>query len=259
MNEKSELTPSQDFMFIGFRFCTHVGLMFPPQDRIVKILSRIGQLFALKFCQARAFLSLIGLLNSAADQILLNSAADQIPHRRLYLRPLQLLLLSRWRPHQDPLDREIPLPESLLREVSKFWDSEILLNQGVSQSGRVVTTTPSQTFHVRKRSVGPISHVNEVDLTTKSQEESKMSINILELKAVLQGVKHFLKNQRVSLFSDNSTVLSYIRKQVGTHSPVVCRMTWEILQFCRRENIMSHDIYRGSTTYWQTPFPDRTS
>jgi hypothetical protein len=88
------------------------------------------------------------------------------------------------------------------------------------------------------------AHVNEVDLTTKgmwSQEECKMSINILELKAVLRGVKHFLnrlENQRVSLFSENSTVVAYIRKQGGTHSPVLCRMTWELLQFCRHENIV---------------------
>jgi hypothetical protein len=84
------------------------------------------------------------------------------------------------------------------------------------------------------------AHVNEVDLTTKgtwSQVESKISINILGLKAVLLGVKHFrnrLKNQRLSQFSDNSTVVAYIRKQGGTHSPVLCRMTWELLQFCRR-------------------------
>jgi hypothetical protein len=54
----------------------------------------------------------------------INSAADQVPHPQV-LRPLQLLPLSRWRPHLDPLDREIPLPESLLREVWKFWESEI--------------------------------------------------------------------------------------------------------------------------------------
>jgi hypothetical protein len=53
MNEKSELTPSQNFMFIGIRFCTRVGLMSRPPDRIAKILSRIGQLSALKFCQTR--------------------------------------------------------------------------------------------------------------------------------------------------------------------------------------------------------------
>jgi hypothetical protein len=74
--EKSDLTPSQDFIFIGIRFCTRVGLMFPPPDRIVKILSRVGQLSARKFCQARDFLCLLGLLSSAADKV---------PHWRLYL------------------------------------------------------------------------------------------------------------------------------------------------------------------------------
>jgi hypothetical protein len=74
--EKSDLTPSQDIIFIGIRFCTRVGLMFPPPDRIVKILSRVRQLSARMFCQAREFLSLIGLLSSAADQV---------PHGRLYL------------------------------------------------------------------------------------------------------------------------------------------------------------------------------
>jgi hypothetical protein len=128
--------------------------MCPPPDRIVKIMSRvIRQLSAPKFCQAREFLSLIGLLNSAADQF---------PQWRLYLRPLQLLLLSRWRPHRDPLDREIPLPDA-----SNF---------------------------------GLGAHVNEVDLSTDrtwSREESKMSINILELKVVLLGVKHFRSQLKI--------------------------------------------------------------
>jgi hypothetical protein len=58
MNEvKSELTRSQDFIFIGVRFCTLVGLMSHHPDRIVKIMSRVGQLSTLKFCQAREFLS----------------------------------------------------------------------------------------------------------------------------------------------------------------------------------------------------------
>jgi hypothetical protein len=59
MNEKSELIPFQDFMFIGIRFCTRVGLMSPPPDRFVNILSRVRQLSALMFCQAREFLSLL--------------------------------------------------------------------------------------------------------------------------------------------------------------------------------------------------------
>jgi hypothetical protein len=45
-----------------------VGLMFPPPDRIVKILSRVRQLSARNFCQAMEFLILVDLLSSAADQ-----------------------------------------------------------------------------------------------------------------------------------------------------------------------------------------------
>jgi hypothetical protein len=44
---------SQDFIFIGIRFCIRVGLIFPPPDMIVKILSRVRQLSSRKFCQAR--------------------------------------------------------------------------------------------------------------------------------------------------------------------------------------------------------------
>jgi hypothetical protein len=177
----------------------------------------VRQLSARKFCQAREFIRLIGLLNSAADQV---------PHGRLYLRPRQLLLLSKWRPHRDPLDPEIPLPKSLLREVWKFWESEIHLNQGML----LHPPPPKLSMFTDTSNFGWGAHVNEVDLSTKgtcSKEESKMSINILELKAVLLGVKHLrtqLKNQR---------------KQGGTHSPVLCRMTCELLQFCRCENIAS--------------------
>jgi hypothetical protein len=115
------------------------------------------------------FLSLIGLLSSAADQI---------PHGRLYLRHLQLVLLSKWRPHWNPRDREIPLPESLLREVWKFWESEIRLNRGVL----LHPPPPKLSMFTDASNFGWGAHVNEVDLFTKgtwSQEESMMSINIL--------------------------------------------------------------------------------
>jgi hypothetical protein len=186
----------------------------PPPDRIVKIMSRVRQLSALKFCQAREFISLIGLLSSAADQI---------PHGIKVISPTSSTsptLQIDW-PHQDPLDQEIPLPESLLWKVWKFWDSETYLYQWV-----LLQPPPPKLSNF-----GWGAHVNEVDLTTKgtwSEKEVKMSINILELKAVLLGVSHFrnhLKNQRVF-------------RQRGIHSPVLCRMTWELLQFCRCENMV---------------------
>ena len=228
--EKSEMTPSQDFTFIGIRFCTHLGSMFPPPDRIAKILLETRKLAALNFTTARNILSFLGLVNSASAQI---------PRGRLYARPLQLLLLSRWRPHSDPLEEHISLPQDLLSQVWDFWGSENILQLGVL----LRPPSPTLSLFTDASTFGWGAHVNELELTTKgrwSGEESRMSINTLELKAVLLAVNRFriqLRGHRVSLFSDNATVVAYIRKQGGTHSPELCRLTWSLLQYCWQENI----------------------
>ena len=67
--EKSDFDPSQDFIFIGIRFNTLLDLMLPPLDRIQKILSLISQWRQKTWASAREMLSLLGLLNSAADQV----------------------------------------------------------------------------------------------------------------------------------------------------------------------------------------------
>ena len=59
-----------------------------------------------------------------------------------------------------------------------------------------------------------------------SDQEKKLHINILELKAVslaLRSFKDQCQNQTVLVATDNSTVVAYINKQGGTHS---AEMTW---------------------------------
>jgi hypothetical protein len=72
---------------------------------------------------------------------------------------------------------------------------EILGLKRSSQSGSAVTATPPKlSMFTDASNFGWAAHVNEANLTMKgtwSQEESKRSINILELKAVLLVVKHF--------------------------------------------------------------------
>jgi hypothetical protein len=38
----------------------------------------------------------------------------------------------------------------------------------------------------------------------------------------------------ITLFSDNSTVIVYIRRQGGTHADTLCRLTWDLFQLCSR-------------------------
>ena len=66
------------------------------------------------------------------------------------------------------------------------------------------------------------AHLNDIVLSGHwSSNESQFHINVLELKAVLLALKGFqdhLKAQRVLIYSDKNTVVSYLNKEGGTYS-----------------------------------------
>jgi hypothetical protein len=113
INEE-KFTPARDFVFVVVRFVTNTAVMVPPQDRLEKISKLVLEFRNRPSVTARIYLQLLGLLNSEADQI---------PYGRIYMRPLQLLLLSHWRPLSDPLKLLVPLPD--------FWGSYEKLSIGM--------------------------------------------------------------------------------------------------------------------------------
>ena len=69
----------------------------------------------------------------------------------------------------------------------------------------------------------------------------KLHINCLELKAVFHALQHWaqmLQGHQVMIATDNSTVVSYINKQGGTHSPTLLRLTVELLLWLEAQNII---------------------
>ena len=71
--------------------------------------------------------------------------------------------------------------------------------------------------------------------------EGKLHINCLELKAVIFALRHWapvLQGHQVMIATDNSTVVSYINKQGGTHSPTLLRLTVELLLWLEVQNII---------------------
>ena len=64
--------------------------------------------------------------------------------------------------------------------------------------------------------------------------------------------------QSLLIRSDNTTVVSYINFQGGTHSPSLCLLTIELWEWCIQRGIQlsgrSHS--RGETTWWQTSYPE---
>ena len=73
-----------------------------------------------------------------------------------------------------------------------------------------------------------------------SLPESKLHINMLELKAVLLALKEFQDHclgQVVLIATDNTTAVSYINKEGGMRSGSLCVLLWRLLSWCNHRNI----------------------
>ena len=74
-----------------------------------------------------------------------------------------------------------------------------------------------------------------------SEDQSQLHINILEMMAIRLALKKAIKYIHhfcVMIATDNATVVDYINKQGGTHSPNLCVVVWRILHWCLEYDIV---------------------
>ena len=69
------------------------------------------------------------------------------------------------------------------------------------------------------------------------EDQSQRYINILEIRLALKKAIKYIHYSCVMISTDNTTVVSYINKQGGTHSPNLCIEIWKILHWS-----LEHDI-----------------
>ncbi|CAG2215354.1 unnamed protein product [Mytilus edulis] len=67
--KKSDLIPSQDFIFLGEHYLTRQCIVRPPQEKFQNLCSKIRLFLSQKTVTARQFSQLLGLLNSLADVV----------------------------------------------------------------------------------------------------------------------------------------------------------------------------------------------
>ena len=86
------------------------------------------------------------------------------------------------------------------------------------------------------------AHMGDSQISgTWTHTDRKLHISCLELKAVIHALQHWapvLQGHQVMIATDNSTVVSYINKQGGTHSPTLLRLTVELLLWLEAQNII---------------------
>ena len=70
--------------------------------------------------------------------------------------------------------------------------------------------------------------------------ETKLHINLLELKAVLLALRQFqawVTGKIVLIATDNTTVVAYINKEGGMRSGALCALLWRIMAWCDKHAV----------------------
>ena len=183
-------------------------------DRVQNLFLTITKFLSFKHVSARTFLSLLGKLSAAADFVILG---------RLHLRPLQMCLLSAWKPHILPLNRPITI-NSMIRSQLQWW-----INPNRFETGTTIHPPDPEFFLYTDAShFGWGAHLEPTALSFHgrwTEDQSQLHINMLEMMAIRLALKQaitFIHHSCIMISTDNTTVVSYINKQGGTHSPNLC-------------------------------------
>ena len=224
--EKSELKPTQVFLFVGYEYHLNSALVKPTQERWLKLQDLILRLKSKHVLTARCLMSLIGLLASTEKMV---------PEGCLHMRPFQFHLKEHWR-YPQSLDSLLPWTEMISAQLDS-WQNPA----NVMKDADLHPKDHSIQLFTDASNEGLGAHLDQS--STKglwSDQEKRLHINILELKAVSLALRRFkdqCQGQTVLVATDNSTVVAYINKQGGTHSAEMSALLWKIMKWCHHYHI----------------------
>lgn len=226
--KKSEINPSQSFLFLGEHYRTDLGQIFPPEEKFLSLCQRIQFFLDSPSVTARQFSQLLGYLNSLADVI---------PLGRLHIRPLQFYLQEHWEPASLDWEAIVPILPALHPHLV-WWMHRDNVMIGVPLSQPV----PTQTLYTDASLLGWGAYLEGKSVSgVWSLAQQQEHINILEMRAVLLALQFFktlLVSQTLVLATDNTTVVAYLKNQGGTHCFSLFALCKEILLLCHQYRIL---------------------
>ena len=216
--EKSDLTPSQDFQFIGMQFTTRRFTVGPLLKMYLKVQSVHQHWMTNPNIMARDLHRLLGMLVFMASLV-----------RRGWLRlcPVQLWTATAWCQRTGNWSDQIQVPQWVLSEVA-WWSSPAVL-QGLP----LVTKEMEVTLFTGASSWGQFG--SRWTQGQQSASQRSCHINVLEMQAVIYAVRDFLPHLRsrvVRLMCDNAVTVAYIKNEGGTSSHTLMQMTIRLLKWC---------------------------
>ena len=244
---KSSLTPTQTIDYLGMTLQSTPLKAFPTQARIHKVLSLVEEFSSSREQPLSLWRSLLWVMSSMTALI---------PGARLRMRSLQLLLNVAG---PQPAEHALISWDEACHQDLQWWSDASHLIGGVSldlpQPRLLLFTDASDSGWGASLGDDQLSGLWIPDI-------SRFSINYCELLAVLlaiRGFLHLLKRHSVSLFTDNTSALAYLRKEGGTRSATLNSVAQSILRLCESNgvhllpqfvpgklNVLADSLSRGS-------------
>ena len=214
--EKSDLIPSQTFKYIGILFLTALGLMVPPEDRLLKVQS-LGEHLLTGHHPASQWLSLLGLLGSAEKQV---------PFGRLHIRPIHFCVRRQFRIGVHPLHKLVEADQEARQAILWWLDREnTLKGQPLGQF------VPDMTLNTDASEEGWGAHAPGVQASGVWPPDQNLSVNALELLAVIRALQsnpEFWKGKKVLIATDNTSTVAYINHQGATKSMTLMDLSYDL-------------------------------
>ncbi|CAG2245169.1 unnamed protein product [Mytilus edulis] len=214
------------FQFLGEHFRTDLGLVLPPEEKVVKVCQLVNALTQFSSVPARQLLQLVGFLISIMDVIPLGRLHSSNP---VVSDGVLASISQLW-------EAPVPILPRLLPHL-QWWLQEKHLRKGVLLD----PPDPSLTLFTDASLMGWGAYLEgrtASGLWSGAQLEEH--INLLEMRAVFLSLRQFqavIQGQSLLVATDNSTVVAYLQNQGGTHSFSLYHLSKEILLLCHSLNI----------------------
>ena len=223
--EKSELIPTQQFIFIGAFFDLINNRVYPKEENMKKLQGKVDNFLISSSVTAKKWQSLLGTMTSQYRFI---------KWGRLEMRTPQLYLLAQWNQRTgDPYQKLLIPPQ--IKQSLLWWKDQKYNPLGVP------LIPPPFTIRVftdaSKKGWG--GHVDNLQFQGLwNQEEQKLHINILEMRAVSLTLQQLLPQPQawILVSSDNTTVVAYINKEGGTRSKDLMQETYSLFTLVRQQD-----------------------
>lgn len=230
--QKSVLVPSQSCQYLGFIYNTLDLTISLPDKKKMELLKIIESFMNKKSCKIQEFAKLLGKLVSACPAV---------QYGWLHLKPLERIKYLELRNSDNNFDAIMQIPSYSLY-IFSWWLSNIPSSwQSLRQprySMEIFSDASLTGWGVYCK--GKSTH------GYWSENEQKMPINYLELKAAFFGLKCFAENVRGSnilLRIDNTTAIAYINKMGGIRFKYLNTLCQKIWHWCEARNLIIFASY----------------